>query len=176
LKPLGINAGDFDLVVEATDGKGYYYFERVHCELICADLTEDLTDVTGFYSTHFPLMQPPYVRQAPANFIRHGLHHLVTSSTTGYYPDRSELAVAPSYHGPWAVLNDPHPDDPSRSSYQSQISCVFRHPHKRDLYIALADRWLPRYTASSEAAMRCTPSASARRAATTRAQKHWLRP
>ena len=53
-----MNAGDFDLVVDPTDGKGYYYFERVHSELICADLTEDYTDVTGYYSTHFPLVQP----------------------------------------------------------------------------------------------------------------------
>jgi Glycosyl hydrolases family 43 len=153
LKPLDMNAGDFDLVVDPTDGKGYYYFERVHSELICADLTEGYTDVTGCYSTHFPLVQPPYVREAPAYFTRHGLHYLVTSGTSGYYPNPSEVAVAPSYHGPWRVLNDPHPDDPTRSSYQSQVSSVFRHPHKQDLYIALADRWLPRYNASSEAAI-----------------------
>jgi hypothetical protein len=153
LKPLGMNAGDFDLVVDPTDGKGYYYFERVHSELICADLSEDYTDVTGYYSTHFPLGQPPYVREAPAYFTRDGLHYLVTSGTTGYYPNPSEVAVAPSYHGPWTMLNDPHPDDPARSSYQSQVSSVFRHPRKQDLYIALADRWLPRYTASSDAAI-----------------------
>ena len=101
LKPLGMNAGDFDLVVDPTDGKGYYYFERVHSELICADLTEDYTSVTGYYSTHFPLVQPPYVREAPAYFTRNGQHYLVTSGTTGYYPNPSEVASAPSYHGPW---------------------------------------------------------------------------
>jgi hypothetical protein len=154
VKPLGMNAGDFDLVVDPTDGKGYYYFERVHSELICADLTDDYTDVTGYYSTHFPLVQPPYVREAPAYFTRNGLHYLITSGTTGYYPNPSEVAVAPSYHGPWRVLGDPHPDDPSRSSFQSQVSSVFRHPNKRDLYIAIGDRWLPRYTASSDAAIR----------------------
>jgi hypothetical protein len=153
LKPLGMNAGDLDLVADPTDGKAYYYFERVHSELICADLTYDYTDVTGYYSTHFPLVQPPYVREAPAYFTRNGLHYLVTSGTTGYYPNPSEVAVAPSYHGPWTRLNDPHPDDPTRSSHQSQVSSVFRHPHKQDLYIALADRWLPHYTASSEAAI-----------------------
>ena len=46
LRPLGMSAGDFDLAV-AEDGKAYYYFERVHSELICADLTEDYTNVTG---------------------------------------------------------------------------------------------------------------------------------
>lgn len=48
LRPLGMSAGDFDLAV-AEDGKAYYYFERVHSELICADLTEDYTNVTGYY-------------------------------------------------------------------------------------------------------------------------------
>lgn len=62
LWPLGMSAGDFDLAV-ADDGKAYYYFERAHSELICADLTEDYTDVTGYYSTHFPRKCPPYVRK-----------------------------------------------------------------------------------------------------------------
>lgn len=154
LKPLNMNAGDFDLVIDPTDGKGYYYFERVHSELICADLTPDYQDVTGHYSAHFPLVQPPYVREAPAYFTRDGRHYLITSGTTGYYPNPSQVAVADSYHGPWRFLNDPHPYDPSRTSYQSQVSSVFRHPHKRDLYIALADRWLPRYTEDSSAAIR----------------------
>ena len=58
LKPLGMSAGDFDLAV-VKDGKAYYYFERVHSETICADLTEDYTDVTGYYSTHFPHHEGP---------------------------------------------------------------------------------------------------------------------
>lgn len=121
LRPLGMSAGDFDLVV-APDGKGYYYFERVHSELICADLTDDLTDVTGYYSTHFPRRRPPDVREAPAHFERDGRHYLFTSGTTGYYP---------------------HPADATATSFRSQISSVFKHPAKEDLYIALADRWLP---------------------------------
>lgn len=58
LRPLGMSAGDFDLAV-APDGKAYYYFERVHSETICADLTDDYTDVTGYYSTHFPTPARP---------------------------------------------------------------------------------------------------------------------
>jgi hypothetical protein len=144
LRPLGMDAGDFDLVVDPSDGKGYAYFERVHSELICADLTGDYTDFTGYYSTHFPRHHPPMVREAPAYFRRNGKHYLITSGTTGYYPNRSEVAMADTYHGPYAVLGDPHPADVSGTSFRSQVSCVFRHPAKRGLYIALADRWLPR--------------------------------
>lgn len=143
LRPLNMSAGDFDLAA-APDGKAYYYFERVHSELICADLTEDYTDVTGYYSTHFPRKYPPFVREAPAHFERNGLHYLITSGTTGYLPNPSEAAVAESWHGPFRVLGDTHPGDASRTSYHSQISSVFRVQGKKDLFIACADRWLPR--------------------------------
>lgn len=153
LRPLGMSAGDFDLVVDPHDGKGYYVFERVHSELIVADLTDDYTDVTGYYSTHFPQPQPPFVREAPAYFRRGRKHYLITSGTTGYYPNPSEAAVADTYHGPWTVLGDTHPSDVSRTSFRSQISSVFEHPGKKDLYIALGDRWLPRYTEDSSRAI-----------------------
>lgn len=142
-RPLGMNAGDFDLVVHPEDGKAYYYYERVHSELICADLTGDYTDVTGYYSTHFPRPHPPAVREAPAHFRRGGRHYLFTSGTSWYFPNRSEVATAETYHGPWTVLGDPHPGDPTGTSFGSQITSVFKHPGKKDLYIALADRWLP---------------------------------
>lgn len=142
-KPLGMNAGDFDLVLDPVDGKGYYYFERVHSELICADLSCDYRSVTGYYSTHFPQPSPPEVREAPAYFRRGAKHYLITSGTSGYFPNPSQVAMADSYHGPWTVLGDPHPSDPSATSFRTQISSVFRHPLKRDLYIALGDRWLP---------------------------------
>ena len=142
LRPLAMDAGDFDLAV-APDGKAYYYFERVHSETICADLTEDYTDVTGYYSTHFPRKCPPYVREATAHFDRKGKHYLLTSGTTGYKPNPSELAIADTWHGPFTVLGDPHPDDPSRTSFHSQVSCVFKAEGKENLYIAMADRWIP---------------------------------
>lgn len=142
LRPLNMSAGDFDLCV-APDGKAYYYFERVHSELICAELTDDYTDVTGKYSTHFPHPFPPYVREAPAHFERNGKHYLITSGTTGYLPNASEVAVADDWHGPFEVLGDPHPDDKTKTSFHSQISSIFKVEGKRDLYIACADRWLP---------------------------------
>jgi hypothetical protein len=83
------------------------------------------------------------VREAPAFFSRQGLHYLITSGTSWYYPNPSEIAVAKDYHGPWTVLGDPHSDDSTGTSYGSQVSSVLRHPQKEDLYIALADRWLP---------------------------------
>ena len=142
LRPLGMSAGDFDLAADA-DGKGYYFFERVHSETICAELTEDYTDVTGVYSAHFPNGHPPFVREATAHFTRKGKHYLVTSGTTGYLPNPSEVAIADSWHGPYTILGNPHPGDESQTSYHSQISSVFKVEGKKDLYIAVADRWCP---------------------------------
>lgn len=130
LRPLNMSAGDFDLVV-APDGKAYYYFERVHSETICADLTADYTDVTGHYSTHFPHVAPPYVREATAHFYRNGKHYLLTSGTTGYMPNPSEIAVADTWHGPFTVLGNPHRNDPSNTSFHSQVSSVFKVPEKK---------------------------------------------
>lgn len=143
MRPLGMDAGDFDLVVDPVDGKGYYYFERVHRELICADLAGDYAGLTGYYTTHFPRPHPPLVREAPAHFVRRHKHYLITSGTSGYLPNPSEIAIADTYHGPWTTLGDLHPSDASGTSFRSQISSVFRHPGKKDLYIALADRWRP---------------------------------
>ncbi|MET0251253.1 MAG: family 43 glycosylhydrolase [Novosphingobium sp.] len=140
-RPLGMGAGDFDLVISPDDQKGYMFFERVHSEMIVADLTDDYTDFTGFYSTHLPRPGPPTVREGPAYFRRRGKHYLATSGTTGYFPNPSEIAIADTFHGPWTTLGDLHPGDKSRTSYNSQISTIFKHPAKKDLYIAIADRW-----------------------------------
>ena len=142
LRPYGMSAGDFDLAKDE-NGKAYYFFERVHSELICAGLTETYTEVAGEYSRHFPRRQPPYVREGIAHFLRNGKHYLITSGTTGYLPNPSELAIADDWHGPYTVLGDPHPSDASRTSWHSQVSCVFKVEGKRDLYIAMADRWVP---------------------------------
>ena len=142
VQPLGMSAGDFDLAA-APDGKGYYFFERVHSETICADLTDDYLGLTGYYSTHFPRPFPPYVREATAHFLRKGKHYLITSGTTGYFPNPSEVAVADTWHSPYTVLGNPHPGDATNTSFHSQISSVFRVKGKKDLYIAVADRWLP---------------------------------
>ena len=146
LMPLDMSAGDFDLVVDEETGKAYYYFERVHDATICAELTEDYTDVNGVYSLHFPHPEgAPYVREATAHFLRNGKHYLITSGTTGYYPNPSEVAIGDDYHGPFTVLGDPHVGDESHTSFHSQISSVFKVPGKKDLYIACADRWMPGY-------------------------------
>ncbi len=146
LLPLGGSAGDFDLQVDEATGKAYYIFERVHTHTVIAELTDDYLDFSGKYSEHFHNGYPPFVREAAAHFIRNGKHYLLTSGTTGYYPNPSELAVADDWHGPYRILGNPHPGDPSSTSFHSQVSSVFKVHGKQDLYIACADRWRPEET------------------------------
>ena len=137
--------GDFDLVTDEA-GCGYLIFEKVHTNLVCARLNREYTDVTGEYVMCDEEISPPYTREAPAHFEKNGKHYLITSGTTGYHPNPSISFAANSLSGEWVKLGDTHPSDSSRTSYNSQISSVFRHPLKKDLYIALADRWMPYLT------------------------------
>lgn len=146
LRPLGMDAGDFDLQVDPETGKAYYIFEKVHTETIVAELTDDYLDVSGKYTSHFRNGHPPYVREATSHFFRNGRHYLLTSGTTGYYPNPSEVAIGDDWHGPYTILGNPHPSDASNTSFHSQISCVLKVQGKKDLYIACADRWLPNQT------------------------------
>lgn len=143
-RPLDMNAGDFDLGQDP-DGKAYLIFDKVHTDIIIADLTEDYLDVSETFSSHFHHDFPPYSREAPAHFERNGQHYLITSGTTGYFPNASEAAVANRWHGPYRILGDPHRGDPTNTSFHSQISCIFPVQGRDDLYIAMSDRWKPNY-------------------------------
>lgn len=135
--------GDFDIRADQETKKAYLFSECPHTFIYSAELNEDYTDVRGSFWKHFVHAGPPDAREAPAHFVRKGRHYLITSGTTGYYPNPSEAAAAGDWHGPYTILGDPHVNDSSRTSFNSQISSVFRHPAKSDLYIALADRWKP---------------------------------
>ncbi len=142
LRPAGLPAGDFDLLVDEASGKAFMYFENAHTDVVCIELTDDWTDVTDRLTHHFP-RKPPDVREGLACFQRGGQIYLTSSGMTGYFPNPSEIAVGEDFLGPFKVQGDLHPSDASRTSFNSQISYIFKHPAKKDLYIALADRWLP---------------------------------
>lgn len=63
---------------------------------------------------------------------------------TGYVPNRSDSACAENWDKEFKSLGDPHIDDASCASFNSQISKVFRIDGT-DRWIAMADRWLPEH-------------------------------
>ena len=152
LKPEGFGVGDFDMWVDEQTGRGYVWFERPHWEMICAELTDDYLGTNGHYSEHFVGLRPPYTREAPSHFTRHGRHYMFTSGTTGYVPNPSQVCVFDSMHGEYKDLGCPHINDKWHDSFSSQIAAVVKIPG-RNLYVALADRWLPQM-ANSDISMR----------------------
>ncbi len=144
LRPAGLAAGDFDLVQDPDTGKAVMYFENEHRRIVCIDLTDDYLNVTGDWTEHLP-GKPPYSREAPAAFRRNGKLYMTTSGLSGYFPNPSRVAVADDVHRPFTDLGLLHAEDTTETSFGSQISDVFKVPGKRDLYIAMADRWLPEF-------------------------------
>ncbi len=140
--PLDMDSGDFALAVDGETEKAYIFFERPHFELICATLTEDYTACTGEYSAHYEGRKPPYTREAPTFFTREGKKYLITSGTTGYYPNRSTVCVFDDFHGKYQDLGDPCIGDPTDTTFNSQITSVLCLPGT-DRYVACADRWMP---------------------------------
>ena len=133
-------AGDFDLVRD--NGEAYIIFEKPHTEMLVARLTDDYSDICGEATSHLPYPYPPFVREAPAYFCRGGRKFLLTSGTTGYFPTATETAEIIDFDGEWKELGKTCRGDEENTSFRTQFSSVFRHPLKKDLYIALGDRWL----------------------------------
>ena len=132
--------GDFDLFID-DDGTAYVIYEKPHTELMIATLTDDFEDFEGTFTSHFHYKNPPFVREAPGIFKRNGKYYIISSGTTGYFPNPSEIGVSDSMHGDWTSLGDPCIGDMKRNSFHAQFSSVFR-VHGTDIFIAMGDRWL----------------------------------
>ena len=150
-RPLGFTVGDFETWVDEDTGKAYIWFEYGHWEMICAELSDDYLSVTEKYSEHFVGLKPPYTRESPAHFIRDGKHYMLTSGTTHYYPNESNAVRFSDPHGEYEDLGNPHPSDTSFTSFHSQICDVIKIPGKKDLYVAVADRWVPQAVGNDSA-------------------------
>jgi Glycosyl hydrolases family 43 len=141
IRPAGMPAGDFDLVQDEDTGKAWMYFEHEHREVVCVELTSDYLGFTDRYTRHLP-GQAPNTCEGIACFTRKGKLYLTSSGMTGYFPNPSRVAASADPHGPFTDLGLLHANDRSETSFGSQISDIFKIPGK-DLYIAMADRWLP---------------------------------
>ncbi len=136
--PKPFYAGDFDLF--EADGKAYVVFESPHTEMVLYELNGDYTGLGERYSSHLKEECPPYVREAPAYFERNGRRYLLTSGTSGYFPNPTLCYDITDLHGEWKEIGDICIGDRERNSFRAQFSSVFLHPS--GTYVALADRWL----------------------------------
>ena len=139
--PNGFEFGDFEIVKDGENA--YLIYEKPHTELVISQLTEDYLAVEENYKSYFKNGRPPLIREAPATFVKDDNLYMVTSGTTAKFPNQSEIAVSNNgYMGEWKVLGDPFVGDEKKTSFDSQVSCIFKCPNKKNLYIVMADRWL----------------------------------
>lgn len=149
LQPYGHKSGDFDLAMDGGTGDAYLYFEADHDSVLAAQLNGDYTDVAGEPAVVYSGLRPPFAREGVTHFVHGGKHYLLTSGMTGYVPNPSEVAVADNWMGPFTVLGDPHVDDESSASFNSQASCAFA-VEGTDQIVVMADRWVPEYVMTAE--------------------------
>ena len=131
------SAGDFDLFI--FKDKAYIVFSCPHTKMVIRELTDDYTDVTNIYSEHLHKPYPPYVREAPCVFNKDGCLFMLTSGTTGYYPNETICYDITNIHGKWRYINRPCIDKRGEISYNLQFSSVLKVD---DTFIAIGDRWL----------------------------------
>lgn len=140
--PGGHKAGDFDLISDPSTGKAYIYFDADHTSMLCMELTDDYLHAEKETAKSYSDLRPPFTREAPALFEKDGKKYMLTSGMTGYVPNRSDSAVCDSWDEVFESLGDPHIDDASCASFNSQISKIFRIESNGN-FVAMADRWLP---------------------------------
>lgn len=143
--PGGHKAGDFDLIADESTGKAYLYFDADHASMLCMELAEDYLHAEKELAKSYPDLTPPFTREAPALFEADGKKYMLTSGMTGYVPNRSDSAVADAWDEVFTSIGDPHVEDETRASFNSQISKVFKVEGRDGLFIAMADRWVPEY-------------------------------
>ncbi len=141
-RPFGYEVGDFDLYTEEQTGKAYLFETGNHDGVFGMELSGDCCSAQKEISLQYDGLKPPFTREGIAVFERGNKKYMITSGMTGYLPNRSDLAVADRWDMPFASVGDPHVNDDSHASFNSQISKVFR-VEGTDCYIAMADRWVP---------------------------------
>ena len=145
VNPGGHKAGDFDMIKDEKTGKAYLYFDADHNAMLCMELSDDYLRAKEEVCRSYAGLFPPFTREAPALFEAFGRKYMVTSGMTGYVPNKSDSAVSDAWDSEFVSLGDPHVDDETTASFNSQISKIFRVEGRDNLFVAMADRWLPHY-------------------------------
>lgn len=138
----GQMARDMNLFVD-DDLKAYQiYSSEENGTLHISELTDDYQKPAGSYIRIFP----GSFNEAPAMFKRQGKYFLISSGCTGWAPNEARLATADSIRGPWKALGNPcvGPAERTKTTFDSQSTCVLPVQGKPDAFIFMADRWSPK--------------------------------
>ncbi len=120
------------------DGKAYQFASSENNQtLYINELTDDYLRPTGRFTRNFIGMS----REAPAVFKKDGKYYMISSGCTGWDPNNAELAMADSIMGPWKLVGDPCTGKDADKTFYAQSTYVQPVYGKKDLFIAMFDRW-----------------------------------
>lgn len=136
-KPNGGDSRD-QTIFKDDDGRAYQIYSSEWNATLCIGLLNDeYTQHTGIYTRNFINLY----REAPAVFKHNNKYYLVTSGCTGWDPNVAGCAVADSMLGTWENIGNPCMGKDADSTYFAQSTFVLPVEGKKDLYIAMFDRW-----------------------------------
>lgn len=150
-RPFEREVGDFDIFVEKETGKAWLFETSCFDGIFGMELSKDFCSVKRMVSEQYQNLKPPFTREGIALFAYQDKKYLVTSGMTGYIPNQSDAAVSESWEQPFESIGDPHVEDESMASFNSQISQIFQIPGT-DTLVAIADRWMPEHLLNAELA------------------------
>ncbi|HEY3370790.1 MAG TPA: glycoside hydrolase family 43 protein [Prolixibacteraceae bacterium] len=135
----GQMARDMNLFVD-DDGKAYHiYSSEENSTLQISRLSDDYLSYAGEY---FRVFAGRYMEGATL-FKRKGKYYIIASDCTGWAPNAARSAVSDQLFGNWTELGNPCVGEDSELTFHSQSTFVLPVQGKKDLFIFMADRWMP---------------------------------
>jgi hypothetical protein len=132
---------DMTLFVD-DDGKAYHiYSSEENLTLHIAELTGDYLNYTGKYIR----IAPGGHNEAPAIFKKDSKYYMITSGCTGWEPNAARLFTADSLFGEWVQHPNPCVGNDANLTFHSQSTYILPVQGKKDAFIFMADRWVPRH-------------------------------
>ena len=120
------------------DGRAYLVHSKDWNKTMnIARLTEDDTDVDGFYVSVLQDQE----REAPALCLHNGMYYMVTSGCTGWNANAALYAACPQLLGKWKLFDNPCEGPAARKTFYGQSTFLFQA--EGNWYLML-DHWIPK--------------------------------
>lgn len=135
-QPNGQDSRDMTIFKDK-DGAAYLiHSSNWNRTLHIARLTDDYTDVDGFYTSALV----DQTREAPAVWYQDGMYYMVSSGCTGWAPNSALYATSSHIMGKWKLIDNPCSGKNYRKTFYAQSTYMFSH--NGQVYLML-DHWKP---------------------------------
>ncbi len=128
------------------DGRAYIiYSSEELATLYCVRLNDEFTDIEmpAIKGKTWQRIVENKFREAPAPFKHNGKYYIISSGTSGWDPNQSEIAVADHIFGPWKTIGNPCMGAESETTFRSQSTFILPVPGKaKGSFIYMGDRWI----------------------------------